>query len=535
MTEKYKSLKSFLVSNDGKMLVLFVVSLLAYSPAFFAGFVWDDDIFYLQNGILQTIDGLRNIWFHPSLIPNEAHYWPLVYSTFWVEFHLWGDNPMGYHATNILLHIVDVILLWTILRRLEIPGAWWAALIFALHPVHVESVAWAIERKDVLSGMFYLLSFLCYLQFENEKKWGKYILSLVLFTCAMLSKSVVVTFPVVILLYQWWKENRIEKRTWLLSFFYIEIAAIITAFDMWLSHLRDHSAFHLSLLERCLIAGRAIWFYVWELFCPINLIAIYPLWNINVHAYWQYLFPCSLVAIVLLLWILKNRIGRSPFAAVLFFIITLSPTLGFIDFSFMGHSYVADRYQYLASIGLIVLFSAGVSMLPTSTRFNSIFKSAVYFLIPVLLAILTFQQAKTWYSLETMFARTIEKNPNTSAAHSNLGVAYAKRGLRTAAINQFIEALRIKPDQADVRNNVGVLLGEEGKMKEAAEYFKQAIQLKPDFVEAHYNLGCCYMREAKYKEAIDEFTIALKIDPYHESARKTLAEAVADQQKERKN
>ncbi len=533
MEEKSAPLKAFLTSRDGKLLILFSLTLFAYFPAFFAGFVWDDDILYIQNGILQTLDGLRNIWFHPTLVPNEAHYWPLVYSSFWLEFHLWGTTAMGYHATNIFLHIMNAILLWTILSHLKIPGAWWASLIFALHPVHVESVAWIIERKDVLSGMFYLLSFLFYLQFENQKKWRHYILSLLFFICAMLSKSIAISLPIAILLCLWWKGNQINRRALLLLFSFVEIAAIITAGDLWLARQHDPSVFHLSFLERCLIASRAIWFYVGKLLCPINLIAIYPRWDINVHSFWPYLFPCSLLVIIFILWIVKSKIGRGPIAAILFFIITLGPTLGFMDFSFMGHSFVADRFQYLASISLIALFSAGVSL--SSGWFISMLKPVIYTLIPVLLAIFTWYQAGTWHDLGTMFVRIIEKNPNSFAAHSNYGVALAKRGLRNEAIYQFTEALRLKPNQADVRNNIGVILGQEGKWKEAAEYFYEATQLQPDFSEAYNNLGTCYMKEEKYKEAIKQYSKAVEINPYYESARRNLEYALAAQQKVQKN
>ena len=189
-------------------LVLLVAA--SYVPALSAGFVWDDVIFTDAQAVRDP-SGLRSIWFSPRDIENEGHYWPLVYSSFWLEHRLWGLAPAGYHAVNVLLHAVNVLLLWRLLLRLAVPGAWIVAAVFAVHPLHVESVAWIIERKDLLSALFYLTAALVWIRFAEAPGRGRYLLALGLFTAGLLSKSIVVTLPAALLIWQWWKRGRVTR------------------------------------------------------------------------------------------------------------------------------------------------------------------------------------------------------------------------------------------------------------------------------------------------------------------------------------
>ncbi len=192
-------------------VALAAISLVAYIPIVHGGFIWDDPDYVINNGTLRTLRGLWNIWAHPSTLPQ---YYPLVHTTFWVEFHLWALKPIGYHVDNVILHVIGALLLWRVLRTIELPGAWLAAAIWAVHPVNVESVAWITERKNVLSGVFYFASALVYLRGMERPGWGfakgGYWLSLVLFIAALFSKSVSCSLPAALLLVIWWKRGRVR-------------------------------------------------------------------------------------------------------------------------------------------------------------------------------------------------------------------------------------------------------------------------------------------------------------------------------------
>ncbi len=341
--------------------VLVLITLLAYQPVWRAGFIWDDDFYVTNNTPLHTVDGLWGIWFKPG---TTIQYYPLVFTSFWAEYHFWGLQPLGYHLVNVLLHALNAILLWRVLQQLKIPGSWWAAAIFALHPVSVESVAWITERKNVLSGFFYLLAVLAYLRFRpltdresaRAGDWRYYPLVLALFLCALLSKTVTCSLPAVLLLLVWWKNGRVERRDVLAT---APLFVLGVASGFMTTWMEKHSVgangaeWALSFVQRCLVAGRALWFYTGKLFWPRNLTFIYPHWEINAGVWWQYAFPVAALAVLIALWRVRSRIGRGPLVAVLFFAGTLVPALGFFDVFPFRYSYVADHFQYLACIGLI--------------------------------------------------------------------------------------------------------------------------------------------------------------------------------------
>src|SRR5688572_21356693 len=311
--------------------VLLAMTLIAYLPAFRAGFIWDDPDYVVNNATLRSLDGLRQIWFVPRATPQ---YYPLVHTSFWIEYQLWGLNPSGYHAVNVLLHALASILLWRVLKLLEVPGAWLAAGIFALHPVHVESVAWVTERKNVLSGVFYLASALAFLHFEEtaepRRRWRFYAMSLLLFVVALLSKTVTASLPAAILLVAWWKRGRVTWRDLmpLIPFFVTGVALALRTAQFEREHVGASGAeFDFTWAERILIAGRAAWFYAWKLIAPVNLSFIYPRWTIDDRAAAQYAFPIAAIALVMTLALLRRRIGLGALVAVLFFGGTLVPAL----------------------------------------------------------------------------------------------------------------------------------------------------------------------------------------------------------------
>ena len=340
-------------------LLLVAATFLAYRPAWNGQPVWDDDA-HMTKPELRSAAGLCRIW---TQLGATQQYYPLVHTVFWLEHRLFGNATPGYHLLNILLHFFSALLLVTILRRLGIPGkaAWLAGGIFALHPVMVESVAWITELKNTLSGVFSLGAALAYLKFDSERDKKHYAIALLFFLFGLLSKSVIVTLPAALLVVFWWKRGRIGwKRDVapLLPFFAIGI--ISGVFTAWVERRyfgAEGSDFNLAFIDRCLIAGRAVWFYLYKLLWPANLIFIYPRWHIDATAVWQYLFPAAFLLAAVLFWRLRSR-SRTPLAVLLYFTITLFPALGFFNVYPFRYSFVADHFQYLACIGPIAAAAA---------------------------------------------------------------------------------------------------------------------------------------------------------------------------------
>ncbi len=495
----------------GAATLLVVTTFVAYLPAIRGGFIWDDDDYVTASEPLRTVEGLTKIWFK---FGATKQYYPAVHTTFWVEYHLWGLNPAGYHLVNVALHSLNALLLWLLLRRLSIPGAYFAAAIFALHPVQVESVAWITERKNVLSCFFYLSSARAYFRFAritpapvstakprhqaakaipDRKTRHFYFLSLVLFLCALLSKTVTASLPAAILLVIWWKKGKLAQRdvSPLIPMFALGIAlGLITA---W---LEKHNVgaigaeWNLGAVERILIAGRALWFYAAKLLLPVNLAFIYPRWIISASAAWQYLFPVSAVAMAAILWLARRRMGRGPLAAVLFFAGTLTPALGFFDVFPMQYSFVADHFQYHASMGLIVLFAAALQSLLARFPISGIrYPAIIGGIFAALLALLTWHQSHIYRDLETLYRDTLRKNPECVLAHQNLGSLLLSQGRILEAKEHFSAILRMEPDNADTLANIGLAVYLSGDVTDAVRRYQQALAIQPNQVDALNNLA----------------------------------------------
>ena len=320
-------------------LALGLLVIVSYLPAMlWGGFVWDDRILTLSQAVPDW-SGLWRLWSGEAYTIDdtpEAHYWPLVYTTFWLEHKLWGFAPEGYHIVNVLLHLANTLLLWHLLRRLAVPGAWMVAAVFAVHPLHVESVAWIIERKDVLSGLFYLAAALAWMRFVEQPNPRRYVCSLALYAAGLLSKSIVVTLPAALLIYHWWKQGRVTSSDLLRLVPFCVVGLVITVGDLSFSRSVEPLSLGYSFTERTLIAARALWFYAGKLLWPSDLAIIYPLWDIRVGdpLAWGYLITA--VALALALWHFRPQLGRGPLAGALFFAVTLLPILGFVDYGYYG-------------------------------------------------------------------------------------------------------------------------------------------------------------------------------------------------------
>ena len=500
-------------------LVLGVLIAVVYFPAALAGFVWDDSIMRELRAV-STWGGIWELWFDPvnayleGGTRKEGHYWPLLYTTFWIEHKLWGFSPAGYHIVNILIHFANTVLLWRLLVRLAVPGAWFVAAVFAVHPLHAESVAWIMARKDMLATLFCLASLAIWLRFVESPGRGRYAAALLLFAAAMLCKSVVVFFPATLLILQWWKEGRLTRADLLRAAPFFLVGLAIAVGDMLFYQNVQPLSLGFSAAERALIAAHALWFYVGKLLWPMGLAVIYPHWDVNVADPLAWGYVIAAVAVAAALWFLRGRVGRGPLACALFFAVILLPTLGFVDYGYMRYSFVADRYQYLAGIGVIVFFAGAASQgsykLPDVLRKAA--KGAALALF-FLLGAATWNQAGVYKDEVTLFRHVISLNPQAYTAHLNLAYALLhSEGASEEALTAARIAVKRRPLYHSSRNVLGAALSGLGRHEEAEKHLRRAVELNPRYAPAFLNLGESLRRQERYKEALEAYLAAIRID-----------------------
>src|SRR5690242_4144854 len=495
---------------------LVALTVLAYLPALRNGFIWDDDSWLMQNRTLEGVTGLYRLWF--DLLALQQYY-PITGTAFWIQYHLWGFHPFGYHAVNVLLHAVNAVLFWFVLRKLGLRGAWFAAAVFAVHPVMVESVAWITEIKNLLSTAFFLGSVLAYLNFENletrnlPRRGGWFVLSFLLFISALLSKSVTCSLPVVLAILIWWKRERIRPADFrpLLPYFLVGLPmGLLTA---WLEvhHVgATGTSFNLECYQRCIVAGRAIAFYFFKLVWPDNLTFIYPRWEVT--SFWLLLFPAFIALCFVVLWFSRNRIGKGPLAAAAFFVVTLGPILGFFNGYAFQFSFVADHWQYLSSLGVISL----ASVIPNAfSRVSRHVRSAVLGFVLVALGLLTARQSLIYKDQDTLWSDTLLKNPACWMAHNNLGVDLTERGVLRGAEEHFRAAVRFNPRYYEAENNLGEILLARNHVEEAARHIDRSIEINSTFAASHWNKARVLARQAKSEEAYEIVDQGLQQQPIY--------------------
>ena len=496
------------------ILALGVLVIVSYLPAMLWGsFVWDDNT-CIKVEPVREVSGLWQIWFSPSDIERENHYWPLVYTTFWLEHKLWGFAPTGYHIINVLLHLANTLLLWHLVRRLAVPGAWVVAAVFAVHPLHVESVAWVIERKDVLSGLFYLAAVLAWMRFVEQPRPRYYVGSLVLYAAGLLSKSIVVTLPVALLIWHWWQQGRVTSTDLLRLVPFFAVGLVITVGDLSFYWSETTTSFDYSLTERTLIAARALWFYVGKLLWPSELAVIYPLWDIRVADLLAWGYLIATVALAVILWHFRPQLGRGPLAGMLFFAVTLSPILGFVDHGYMQYAFVADRFQYLAGIGVIAVVISAVTY--GVRHLSGLWQKGVQGVAAVALVVLgmlTWRQANIWRDDETLNRHIIALNPQARSAHLNLGSFLGRQGRYEKALKAARVAVAQRPDYFKAHVLLGGILSELGHFEEAETHLRRAIALNPQGSDAHLNLGSTLYDQGRYEEALEVTRIAVAQRP----------------------
>jgi tetratricopeptide (TPR) repeat protein len=507
-------------------LLILAATLAAYHPVWSAGFIWDDKG-HVTRPDLQPLHGLWRIWFEPGA---TQQYYPLLHSAFWLEHRMWGESARAYHLANISLHALSAFLLYALLRRLALPGAMLAALAFALHPVCVETVAWVSEEKNTLSAVFCLLSALAYLSFDARRGGARYALATALFAMAIATKSVTATLPAALLVILWWRRGRLSWKPDVLPlapwFALATAAGIVTA---WVERRfigASGEAFALGAVGRCLVAGRALWFYLGKALWPTHLSFIYPHWEINTGAAWQYLYPAGAIAALAALH--ARRLGRGPIAAALLFAGTLLPALGFINTYPFLYSYVADHFQYLALA--VVVSGAAAALTLGARRANAPrwLRAAAAAGLVALLARLTMAQGREYVDSETLWKATLAANPSCWMARENLGGVYLGQGRVDEAIAQFREAIRMRPADHEAMNELGVAQLQSGHPEEAVSTLVAALSLAPNSSETHLNLGVALLHVGKANEAARQFEGVLEVDPTSTKARRNLAIAYHD-------
>ena len=505
----------------GALLVL--ATILAYQQAWHAGYIWDDDVYVTGNKLLTAPDGFWRIWFS---LDSPSQYFPLVYSTFRLEHALWGFNPAGYHWVNIFLHTANALLVWRLLYLLRVPGAWLGAAFFALHPVQVESVAWITELKNVMMGFFFLLALLAWIAFVADRPSGKlkfYGLALVCYALALCSKTTACTLPAALFLVLWLQQKPIGWRRILEITPFVALGLGMGLVTIWWERYHQGAqgaVFAIGLPERVLVASRAIWFYLGKLIWPAHLSFSYPRWTVSSGNPLDYVWLLLTVAVAVAIYFVRRRIGRSVEVAAVFFVATLSPVLGFIMLYTFRFSFVADHYQYLASIGPLALAAAAITV--ASRNRERWQRQAVCGGLLLPLGILTWRQCAMYANIETLWQTTISENPRSWMAHNNLGNALLQKGRVNEAIAQFNQALKIDPDYAVGHSNLGNALLRLGRAEESLAHIERALEIDPRNAEAENNLGNTLMQMGRRQDAVTHYGKAIAIDPHYAEAYNNL-------------
>ncbi|HEY9153680.1 MAG TPA: tetratricopeptide repeat protein [Opitutaceae bacterium] len=516
--------------------VFFGVALAIYFPALGGGILWDDPA-HITAPALQSWSGLGRIWFK---LGATQQYYPILETAFWIEHRLWGDHVLGYHLVNVCFHTLSAVLFACVIRRIKGQargfslGEIFAAAVFLVHPVCVETVAWISEQKNTLSTVFYLLSALSFLRFDRMRednvansqdessrtvRW--YVLALVFFVLALTSKSVTATLPAALLVVQWYRYGKVRWRQDVLPLsVWFVIGASGGLFTAWVEkHYigAEGTAYALSLSDRAFLAGRVIWFYFGKLVWPAKLIFIYPHWEVRTSLAWSTGLIAAL-GMTIALWSMRAR-RRGPLAVWLLFVGTLFPALGFVNVYPFVFSYVADHWQYLACLAPLALFGEflgelGSSALGTSDRRRWALRAAVGAPILLLLAAKTMYQATNYTDAERLYRVTIAQNPQCWMAYNNLGLALLDRGDITHAETCFRVAISLRPEYSDAHNNLGnALVREPGKLAEAAAEYATAAAIEPRDGELHFNLGNALAGLDRLPEALRELSWAAAILP----------------------
>ena len=491
---------------------------LCYIPLLPADFVWDDEIF-LESEVVQSWGGISQIWFDPRKIKTEAHYWPITYTSFWLQYKLWGENATGFHIVSIFMHMAATLLAWRVVAMLGVPGAWFAAAIFAVHPIHAEVVSWAIAQKDLLAAIFYFLAIIYWIRFDSRSarnfSWSNYLISLLCYVAAIFSKTTAVTLPAALIVFCWWRKGKIVLDDLKRVAPFFGIGALHAIADTAFYGSREKVEFGYSFAERLINASKAIWHYLLKLVAPIDVGAVYPHWTLDASVLMNWVPVAALLVAMATAGLASKWFGRTPAALVVYFGLCLVPVLGFIDFGFMQFSFVADRYQYIAMLAPTVLLVAGLAkllkLLPEISR-NALIAAGM---IPLAgLAAITWQQTYFYESKLRLFQYFAEKNPTARGAQIGIAIlSYEDEDYETALTAALVH-LEQDADGWEAYSIVGNSLMELDRDDEARPYLEDALLRKPGHSGTLERLGAIANDHEKYGDALTYLdAIEIEEDP----------------------
>ena len=504
--------------------IIVLAGLWIYSPAYHGDWLWDDDQLLTANPTVQSgsLQGLAKLWFNP----DGADFFPLSYTALWAQWPFFGPRPTGYHVTTIVLHVIGSLLVWALLHRMRIPGAWLSGLIFAIHPVAVESVAWVSETKNTLSLPLFLLSCLCWVvqddEHESPRRTRFYVLSIVFFLLAMLAKTSMVGLPVLLLLHAWWKRGMVALQDVIRAAPFFLISIVLGIITIQYQHGRAIGAEKIlvgGVASRIATAGMAILFYLKQIVWPVNLLPIYPRWEVDPPKAWQFLaWPVIAGAAA---WIWTNRgtadrpgWGRHAAFGLGFFLLMVLPVLGFVTISYMRITWVADHFIYLPMIGVIAMIGAA------ATRWYDRSTASAQ---PLILAggaitlatcgLLAFRYANAWAGEDALWTHTLKTNHDAWQAHNRLGAKKFSRGDIEGGYYHFTQSTKLRPDLGETHNNLGSALSAKGRLDEAIKEFAEACRLTPNVPAMQVNLANALFQAGRFAEAASRFLAMLEKEP----------------------
>ena len=491
-----------------------LLALAAMAPGVRNGFVhWDDTAYITDNPLLVRPDGLSRIWF----TRETPQYYPLTFSSYWLEYQAWGPWPTGYFVTNLLLHAVNSLLVFLVARALGAgrAAAWIVGALFAIHPIQVASVAWLVERKNVLCGLFFFLTILLYWRGcrpDNRREY--YWASLLAFACALLSKTAAVTLPVSLLLAE---RLILTRRGW--DPVRRILPMLLLAFGLGLVTIKHEWATvpeAAAMAPQPLAVGAAPWFYLGKVFWPTTLLALYPRWQVSPADFIWWLPAAALILTIVVVWAGRRWLGSVPTWGLGHFLITLIPALGLVPFGYLRAAPVGDHLVYLALPGLLLavvyVIARFLQRWPASGTRTAIISAAVAALL-LILGIKTWQQVQIWHDGERLWSHTLAHNPSSPLAYNNLGVTLAAEGRLEDALTCYQSAVRLHPTYWMARTNVGTALRDLGRLDEAVNEFRSMVDAAPGSAAAHFNLAGTLVLQGRRAEGFAEYAEAVRLAP----------------------
>lgn len=504
---------------------LAAITFIFYIPALAADYVWDDAIYLTSNPAVTSARGLLSAWIDPLF---SVQYYPLLFSSFYLEHKLWGFHPAGYHAVNVIMHAAISIVLWRLLVRLKYPAAWAGAAIFALHPANVTTVAWITERKNLQSAFFCLLAAHAWVRFVESPKRLYFFMTLALFALMLLAKPATVPMIFVLLLLSWHMKKRLDRRDVLA---WLPLAALSLAaalFHIWVEshHLTTEEIPAAAWPERIIAAGRALWHYAAEVIWPASLMALHPQWSIDSGNFLPYLFPLTAAIVPITLFLLRKRIGSGPFVAVSAFGLMISPVLGLVPFVGLKYAPVWDHHVYLPAIGLIVLVSSSVALISYRNKIPQPALVSALSVLLLLLGVLSWRHARVYENLETLMQHSISRNPDSPYAYTHLVFAMREQGRIPEAIEHLNKAIQLDPENAQAHAELGYFYMSQRDLKASILHSQRAVEINPRSTKALNNLGLAFVQQNNAHAGVEYLSRAAELDPKYAEARSNLGYAL---------